>query len=139
MDLPVHINFVNNPHYADTNYIYSIYCAREYLDDDIVLMHGDLVFEYSVLEDIVNNPVSAMKVSSTLPLPQKDFKAVIMDGMVMKVGVDFFNECMEAQPLYKLERNAWEIWLNKIKEYCERGEKNVSCRTDQGRVRSVDS
>lgn len=125
LDLPVHINFVNNPRYADTNYIYSIYCAREYLDDDIVLMHGDLVFEYSVLEDIVNNPVSAMKVSSTLPLPQKDFKAVIKNGMVMKVGVDFFNECMEAQPLYKLNRDDWKIWLDKITEFCESGNSKV--------------
>ena len=26
--LPLHYTFVNNPLYAQTNYIYSIYCAR---------------------------------------------------------------------------------------------------------------
>ena len=41
--LPLNITYVNNPRYADTNYIYSIYLAREYVDDDILLMHGDLV------------------------------------------------------------------------------------------------
>ena len=45
LELPIHITFVKNPVYKDTNYIYSIYCAREYLNDDIVLMHGDLVFD----------------------------------------------------------------------------------------------
>ena len=55
LDLPLNYTFVKNPLYADTNYIYSIYCAREYLNDDILLMHGDLVFEYSVLEDLLNN------------------------------------------------------------------------------------
>ena len=34
-------------------YIYSIYCAREYLDDDIILMHGDLVFESSLYCKII--------------------------------------------------------------------------------------
>lgn len=48
LGLPLQFTFVRNPLYSETNYIYSIYCAREYLrDDDILLMHGDLVFEAS--------------------------------------------------------------------------------------------
>ena len=120
MELPVHITFVDNPLYAETNYIYSIYCARDALrDDDVVLMHGDLVFEASVLEDILASGQSCMKVSSTLPLPEKDFKAVVHDGRVEKVGVEFFDNAMEAQALYHLKREDWAIWLDKICEYCE--------------------
>ena len=43
LELPIEITFVNNPDYRESNYIYSIYLAREYLDGDILLMHGDLV------------------------------------------------------------------------------------------------
>lgn len=35
LDLPLHITYVKNPVYDKTNYIYSIYCAKDYLDDDI--------------------------------------------------------------------------------------------------------
>ena len=44
LELPLHITFVNNPRYRETNYIYSIYCARDAVsaDEDIILMHGDL-------------------------------------------------------------------------------------------------
>ena len=121
LELPIHITFVKNPVYADTNYIYSIFCAREYLDDDIILMHGDLVFENSVFDDVVNCSTSCMVVSSTLPLPQKDFKAVVRGGMVTSVGIEFFNEAMAAQPLYKLYKQDWKIWLDKIVEFCENG------------------
>ena len=121
LGLPMDFTFVNNPLYAETNYIYSIYCAREYLDDDIVLMHGDLVFECSVLEDILACPTSCMKVSSTIPLPEKDFKAVIKDGYVQKVGINFFDDAMEAQALYKLKCEDWKLWLDKIIEFCENG------------------
>lgn len=121
LNLPLHYTFVNNPLYAETNYIYSIYCAREYLDDDILLMHGDLVFEYSVLEDMLAFPHSSMKVSSTLPLPEKDFKAVVQDGRVKKVGIDFFSDAMEAQALYKLNRADWKVWLDQICVFCEQG------------------
>ena len=120
LDTPLNITFVKNPVFAETNYIYSIYCAKEYLaDDDIVLMHGDLVFEESVLSDVVNSKDSVMAVSSTLPLPDKDFKAVVQNGVVKKVGIEFFNEAMAAQALYKLNKETWNIWLNKIVEYCE--------------------
>ena len=125
LELPLRFTFVKNPIYDKTNYIYSIYCAREYLDDDIILMHGDLVFENEVFDRVVASPVSCMTVSSTLPLPEKDFKAVVRDGMVMKVGVEFFNDAMEAQALYHLKKADWKVWLNKIVEFCENGKTNV--------------
>ena len=125
LDLPVHFTFVNNPIYDQTNYIYSIYCARDYLDDDIILMHGDLVFENEVFDRVVASQVSCMTVSSTLPLPDKDFKAQVVNGMVMKVGVDIFDEAMEAQALYHLKREDWRVWLNKISEFCENDNRKV--------------
>ncbi len=123
--LPLEYTFVKNPIYDQTNYIYSIYCAREYLDDDILLMHGDLVFENEVLDRVMECPGSCMTVSSTLPLPEKDFKAQVRDGMVMKVGVDIFEQAMEAQALYKLLQADWQVWLGKICEFCEAGNTKV--------------
>lgn len=119
LDLPIHITFVKNPKYENTNYIYSIYCAKEYLHDDILLMHGDLVFENTVFDDVMDFDGSCMTVSSTLPIPEKDFKAIIKNNKIDKVGIEFFNEAMTAQPLYKLKKEDWIPWLDKIAEYCE--------------------
>ena len=125
LDLPLDFTFVKNPVYDQTNYIYSIYCAREYLDDDIVLMHGDLVFENEVFDRVLASEASCMTVSSTLPLPEKDFKAQVKDGWVMRVGVDIFEDALEAQALYKLNKNDWKVWLDKIAEFCEAGNRKV--------------
>ena len=125
LELPLHITFVKNPIYDKTNYIYSIYCAKDYLDDEIILMHGDLVFENEVFDKVISSESSCMVVSSTLPLPEKDFKAQVKDGKVQKVGVDIFNEAMEAQALYKLNRKDWKLWLDKIVEFCESDKRSV--------------
>ena len=125
LDLPLDFTFVKNPIYDKTNYIYSIYCAREYLQDDIILMHGDLVFENEVIDKVLASESSCMTVSSTLPLPEKDFKAQIRDGKVMKVGVDIFEDAMEAQALYKLNRDDWKVWLDEIIAFCEAGNTKV--------------
>ena len=122
LELPLKITYVKNPVYDKTNYIYSIYCAREYLDDDILLMHGDLVFENAVIDRVMACDTSCMTVSSTHPLPEKDFKAVVREGRVAAVGIEFFNEAMAAQPLYKLDHADWRIWLDRIISFCESGE-----------------
>lgn len=124
LDLPLNYTFVKNPVYDKTNYIYSIYCAKEYLDDDIILMHGDLVFENTVFDEITNNESSCMAVSSTLPLPEKDFKAVLKNGKIKKVGIEFFDDAVAAQPLYKLNRGDLKIWLDSIIAFCEDGNVN---------------
>lgn len=124
--LPLSYSFVKNPLYDSTNYIYSIYCAQKQLEgDDILLMHGDLVFENMVLEAVLDSPISCMAVSSTQPLPQKDFKAVVLNEKIEKVGVEYFDNAMYAQPLYKLLKNDWQVWMKNIENYCDSG--NTQC------------
>jgi alcohol dehydrogenase class IV/choline kinase len=118
--------FINNPLYNQTNYIYSLLLARDYLnDDDLVLMHGDLVFEQNVLLDIVATRKSCVVIDSTQPLPEKDFKAVIRNNRIANIGVEFFTDSCYAQPLYKLKEADWSIWMGAIEDFCQRGKTQV--------------
>lgn len=125
LNLALQYTFVINPVYYKTNYIYSIYLAKDHLDDDIVLMHGDLVFELGILQDVLKKDYSCMTVSSNIPLPPKDFKAVFKDDLIKQVGIEFFDNAVAAQPLYKLNKADWKVWLDRIIVYCENGQ--VSC------------
>ena len=121
LDIPMDITYVKNDRFRETNYIYSIYLARKYLKDDILLMHGDLVFDDQVLDMVLNSRVSCMVVSSSTELPEKDFKAVVKDERIVRVGIDCFENAYAAQPLYLIKKNDWSIWMDAIKEYCESG------------------
>lgn len=124
LGLDLDIEYVKNPRFRETNAIYSIYCARDYLHDDIVMMHGDLVFTLEVLKKVIGDKRSVMTVSSTIPLPEKDFKSVITGDTIEKIGVEYFDNALSAQPLYKIKRKDWEIWLNSIISYCENHKDN---------------
>ena len=117
--------FRQNPEYAQTNYIYSIALAADVLDDDILLMHGDLIFEESVINNILHAKTSAMVIDRTLPLPEKDFKAVVPEQKITKVGIEFFEDAYAAQPLYKLLKKDWKLWLANILRFCEEGNRGV--------------
>ena len=97
LNLPIHFIFVNNPIDDQTNSIYSIYCAKDYLDDDIILMDGNLVFENEIFDRMIASSVSCMAVSSSLSLSDENFKVQVIGGVVKRVGVTIFNESVKAK------------------------------------------
>lgn len=122
----IHFHYVPNPDYASTNYIYSMYLARDYLREDVVSLHGDLVLAPSVMRALVASPVSTVAVDGALPLPEKDFKAEIAEGRVKAIGIDRFGpECVASQPAYKFLRTDFERWMTEIERFVARGE--VTC------------
>jgi len=122
--LGVSVRFVFNDLFDSTNYIYSVYLAEKYLHDDLLLLHGDLVFDHTILQGLLRAYGSRMIVSSTATLPEKDFKAQIIGDRITSIGTDIFESTMAAQPLYKLEFNDWKIWLKEIVKFCEKGNNN---------------
>jgi phosphoenolpyruvate phosphomutase len=127
LGLPLSIRYGHNPDYETTNYIVSICRAAPLLTgDDLLLFHGDLVLEGGVLADLMCAEGNAVAVDRTLPLPKKDFKAVIADGRVTAVGVDYFGPgCAACQPAYRWRRADFETWLNAMRAFVARGETGV--------------
>jgi phosphoenolpyruvate phosphomutase len=65
-------------------------------------------------------------VDSLIPLPEKDFKAKLRDGRIESVGIEFFGEdCVACQPAYKFIYADFQEWMNKIADFCSRGETRV--------------
>lgn len=123
-----HINFtfVHNPDYPTTNYIYSIALASDVLQNsDLLLVHGDLVFEKELLEMMLKQKYSCVAIDTQAPLPQKDFKAVIKNNKIQKIGIEFFEGAVMAQPLYSIQQKNWLYWLNQIQQFCEQNNRNV--------------
>ena len=124
-DFPeLNFTFVPNPIYDRTNYIYSMYLARAFMDDDMLFLHGDLVFNRKLVHDVLAcaDPNTAT-VNFTKALPEKDFKGRVRDGKVLEVSIHIFDEdCFAFQPFYKLSRATAAAWIAKVTEFIEKGE-----------------
>lgn len=81
LDIPLPVVYVDNPVYNQTNNIYSLYLARDYLaQDDTILLESDLVFEGQLLHELVDDPWP------TLALVDK--YEHWMSGTVVKIDAD---------------------------------------------------
>lgn len=123
----MNFTFVENPVYDKTNYIYSMYLAKEYLDDDMILLHGDLVFNKGLLQKVLESDLSSLvTINRKKALPEKDFKGRIIDGKLQEVSILIFDDnCFALQPMYKLSKEYLQKWVDKVCEFIDKGVNSV--------------
>ncbi len=124
-DFPdLNFTFVRNDIYDRTNYIYSMYLAREHMRDDLVFLHGDLVFNRKLVRDVLAcSDANTGMVNFEKALPEKDFKARVVDGKILEVSIHIFDEdCFAFQPFYKMDQATAAAWIAKVEEFIEKGE-----------------
>lgn len=109
-----------------SRYIYSMWYARDFLkDDDILYIHGDTFFDPVLMKRLMDFPHSGALVNESFA-SDKDFNALVIDGLIKKIGVKVYGEkagfCL---PVYKLLNADFQVWMDKIVEYATNG--NFDC------------
>ena len=99
----LNFTFVPNEIYDQTNYIYSMFKAREFINDDMLFLHGDLVFNRKLVRDLLACPhKSAATVNFSKALPEKDFKGRVKDGKVVEFIHDGNCKCYAENALNEI-------------------------------------
>lgn len=124
------VEFVHNPKYDSTNNIYSLWLARDLIDDDTLLLHGDLLFDETLVGKMVALNGDGVLVNRTVPPPAKDFKALVQNDRVVEIGVDVQGpEAYFCAPMYRFSRESMRLWLAEIDAFVRRGETGCYAET----------
>lgn len=97
--------------------------AYDLINDDMLFLHGDLVFNENLVIKVLNNKnKSVCLFNEAKELPEKDFKGRFKDNKLKEVSINIFDsDCYAFQPLYKLSKDDIILWKNKVKEFVDRG------------------
>jgi choline kinase len=113
---------VRNSLYYCTNYIYSMFLTIGSCDEDLLLLHGDLVFSPKVLSRILASSYANAVTVRIGQQSKRDFQAYLEDGRVKQiaVGLESFN-CHFLAPIYKLSQFSVQGWFRQIVHYVDLG------------------
>ncbi|MBM3312466.1 MAG: phosphocholine cytidylyltransferase family protein [Candidatus Aminicenantes bacterium] len=101
------VTCVQNDRYSATNTAFSFNLALRVLNTNIVLVNGDVLYDQTILEDLVLHPAAnCVAVDTDVPLQAEEVKVVVRDGRVAEIGKDLDpGRCQgEAIGLYKVGR-----------------------------------
>lgn len=117
------IKYINNPVYDKTNYIHSIYLIKEKIESDILLLHGDLVFDEKIIKKIINKKESCSFIKrDNKTISKKDFKALIKENKIKKISTKIEGEnTHDFMPLYKFKKEDFNLWMSEIEKFIEQG------------------
>ncbi|MFX1363511.1 MAG: sugar phosphate nucleotidyltransferase [Promethearchaeota archaeon] len=123
----IYVDYVINPLYNKTNYIYSLYLTRNKINDDVLYSHGDLIFSENLVKLLLESKYKdCVLVNKDIPPPEKDFKSKILDNRIFKIGVNLKGVSTAfLAPLYKLTKNFMLRWIQEIEFFIEN--KRVNC------------
>ena len=118
--------YVKNPLYESTNYIYSIFLAKDAINGDVILLHGDMIFEKKLFGKLINSRhQDCVLVNNGMKPPEKDFKGRIQGGTIREIGVNVFGKnTFFLAPVYKLSKKNFKMWMDKIEEFVNKGRTN---------------
>ena len=121
------VTYVENQLYNSTNYIYSMWLTKHLIYNDILLLHGDMVFEKTLLRKLLNEKhTNCVLINNKIKPPEKDFKGEIINNHVKKISVNIFGKnAFFLAPIYKFSKRDFKLWLHEIGKFVKKGNINV--------------
>ena len=80
------ITWIDNPDFATTNTVHSLWLARAFLNDDVVLCNADVLFDAGILGDLMAVDGAALAIHEK-PCGEEEVKvSVDVDDRIMRIG-----------------------------------------------------
>jgi len=80
------LRFIRNPIYYKTNTVYSLWLARNELEEDIVYLNGDVVFHRNVLLRLLNSEQDTCLAVKRGNVGEEEVKVKVESGVVKAIG-----------------------------------------------------
>lgn len=124
------VQYVRNPRFHVTNYIYSIWLARRAITSGpVLLLHGDVVFDYPQLHSLIQSNASNMLIKRIRPKIRKDAEVRIVHGRVTKIGVPLEGKAgYGVVPCYKFRWTDWLRFMGAVEQFVSEG--NIKCHAE---------
>jgi choline kinase len=120
------VTYFENPFYAVTNSIASLWLAKEKLDDDVLLMNADLFFEPVVLDNILEQKQDVVMLSDSTRIETADYRFSFKDDRIVKHGKNLSNQETDAEyvGIVRVDKKIIKIFETRLKDLVSSGKIN---------------
>ena len=113
-------NFLHNMDFATTNNLYSVWTARNYLDEDFVCIYGDLLFDQQILDYCMHDMHDICLVVEK-NLREETMKVKIENNIIVKLNKNISENDADGNfiGMAKFRKSIFSSFFNKISTLVE--------------------
>jgi choline kinase len=120
------IEFIQNPIFAETNTVYSLWLARESIKDDFVYLNGDVVFHKEVLERLLKSHYDTCIAVERKQVGEEEVKVRLVSNLVTAIGknIELSKAHGEFIGMAKFSKRFNQLFINKLNDVVKEGKVN---------------
>lgn len=120
------ITYFENPFYAVTNSIASLWLAIEKLEGDVLLMNADLYFEPMVLDMILKERRDVVMLSDSTRIETADYRFGFKDDRIVNYGKTLTNQETDGEyvGIVRIDKSFVETFKTRLKNMISSGKIN---------------
>ena len=86
------VTYFENPHFRTTNSIMSLWYAKDLLEDDVLLLNGDLYYEHDILDYAINQTNPVVMLADSTRIDNADYRFGFSGNQINKFGKHLTNQ-----------------------------------------------
>ncbi|MFQ5427944.1 MAG: NTP transferase domain-containing protein [Thermodesulfobacteriota bacterium] len=93
------VEFIENTRYDETNSLYSLWLARDWIEGPLVLMNCDLLFHPQILDRLLAKGGNGLAFDSSSTGGSEQTKVAVQEGIVLDIGKDLPPEATRGESI----------------------------------------
>ncbi len=138
--------FIENPDFASTNSLYSLWLARNWINSSFLMANSDLLADVRIFQRVVQSPGSVLAYDSTSGVDAEEMKVSLRNGRVVAISKSLESEAADGESigLIKFDESAVRQLFEAADGIVKSGSRNdwspaaVSAIAGRAAIRAVD-
>jgi choline kinase len=121
------VAYFENPDFHSTNSIKSLWYARDLLEDNVLLLNGDLYYEHSILDYAINQTNAVVMLADSTRIDNADYRFGFTGKQINLFGKHLTNQETDAEyvGIVRIDKGFIKTFKQTLKEMIAAGRSNI--------------
>jgi len=121
------VAYFENPDFHKTNSIKSLWYARDLLEDDVLLLNGDLYYEHDILDYAINQTNPVVMLADSTRIDNADYRFGFSGNQINRFGKHLSNQETDGEyiGIVRIDQSFIKTFKQALEEMITAGKSNI--------------
>ncbi len=121
------VTYFENPYFQTTNSILSLWYARDILEENVLLLNGDLYYEHSILDYAINQTNAVVMLADSTRINNADYRFGFIGDQINRFGKHLTNQETDGEyvGIVRIDQCFIKTFKQTLEEMITAGKSNI--------------